>query len=74
VQQYQNALAVSTDETTQAKLNDATGKCTPPTEKAAPTDHPEPTSESPTEEPSVVVPTDEPTVAPPEETPVVEPT
>jgi hypothetical protein len=74
VQQYQNALAVSTDETTQAKLNDATGKCTPPTEKAAPTDHPEPTSESPTEEPSVVVPTEETPVIPTEETPEVAPT
>jgi tetratricopeptide (TPR) repeat protein len=33
--QYQNALNLSVDETTQAKFNDATNKCTPPTEEAA---------------------------------------
>jgi len=51
--QYQNALNLSVDETTQSKFNDATNKCSPPTEEA-----PEPTvqevtatPEEPTTEP-----------------------
>jgi hypothetical protein len=44
---YQNALKVSTDDSTAAKLTDANNKCAPPTERPAPTNHPEPTSENP---------------------------
>lgn len=56
--QYQNALNLSVDETTQAKFNDATNKCSPPTEEA-----PEPTVAEVTVEPVVTEP-----VTPPEET------
>lgn len=44
---YQNALKVSTNDSVAAKLAEANNKCAPPTEKAAPTNHPEPTSEVP---------------------------
>jgi hypothetical protein len=52
--QYQNALNLSVDDTTKAKFNDATNKCSPPTEEAAVqptaaevTTAPEPTTEVP---------------------------
>lgn len=67
VQQYQNALQLSVDEATQKKLNEATGKCTPPTEAVPPTAHPEPTSESPSPDVPTQVPTSVPTEAPTKE-------
>ncbi|NMB55972.1 MAG: hypothetical protein GYA15_14860 [Leptolinea sp.] len=56
VQQYQNALALSTDDVTQSKLNEATNQCTPPTEEVQPTEAPvvEPTM-TPSPDPSVPV-------------------
>ena len=48
---YQNALNVSADDSTAAKLADANNKCAPPTEVPAPTNPPEPTSEVPTQGP-----------------------
>lgn len=64
VQQYQNALSLSTDETTQGKLTKASNECSPPTEEAVvqPTSAPEVTEVVPTVEP--VVPTEEPTAEP----------
>lgn len=65
--QFQNALNLSVDETTQAKFKDATNKCTPPTEEAAvqPTAAVEPTN-APVTEPTVEKPTEAPTSAPTE--------
>lgn len=70
MQQYQNALLLSTDETTQGKLTEATNKCSPPTEEVRiqPTSAPEVTVEPPPAQ----TPT-EPTVNQPTE-PVVQPT
>jgi predicted negative regulator of RcsB-dependent stress response len=78
--QYQNALNLSVDKTTQAKLNDATNKCTPPTEEAAkPTTAIVATSEpdKPTATEKPAEPTAEPTSGPtagPTAEPPVEPT
>jgi hypothetical protein len=56
--QYQNALNLSVDETTQSKFNDATNKCSPPTEEAH-----EPTAEN-TINPATETPPSDPVVPP----------
>lgn len=63
VTQYQNALNYGTNETLQGKFNDATNKCSPPTQEAAqPTAVIEPTAEPTVETP--VPPTEPETVEP----------
>jgi hypothetical protein len=64
---YQNALNVSSDESTIGKLANANNKCAPPTEKPAPTNHPEPTSDvtnPPPDATAIPVPTEVPPAEP----------
>ncbi len=67
VQQYQNALLLSTDEVTQGKLSEATNKCSPPTEEVI-----QPTS-APPEVVTTEPPTDVITTEPPPATETTEP-
>ncbi len=64
VQQYTNAIGIASDEITQGKLSDATNKCNELTPEAAPTAHPEPTTEEPVVVPTATVETVVPTVDP----------